>query len=85
MTGTDSKNRLRLARIAGDSVLNERILPKERLTSELVGVIAGQMRSIVGEMEAEWESNPASDELRGGFDLLRRYLDCLKKYRKEST
>jgi hypothetical protein len=85
MTGTGSKNRLRLAKIAGDSVLNEKILPKERLNSELVGVISGQMASIVGEMEGEWESNPASDELRGGFDLLRRYLDCLKKYRKEST
>jgi hypothetical protein len=85
MTGTGSKNRLRLARIAGDSVLNEKLLPKEKLTGELVGVIAGHMTSIVGEMEAEWESNPASDELRGGFDLLRRYLDCLKTYGKEST
>jgi hypothetical protein len=83
MTGTGSRNRLRLARIVGDSVLGEKILPKERLDSELVGVIAGQMTSIVGEMQVEWESNAASDELkRGGFDLLRRYLDCLKEYRK---
>jgi hypothetical protein len=80
MTGTGSKNRLRLARIAGDSVLNEKILPRETLDSELVAVIAGQMTSIVGEMAAEWESSPASDELREGFHLLRRYLDCLKKY-----
>jgi len=85
MTGTGSKNRLRLARIAGDSVLKEKILPKERLTSELVDVVAGQMKSIVGEMEAEWESNPGSDELGEGFRLLYRYLDCLKKYQKEST
>ena len=74
-----------MARIAGDSVLKEKILPKERLNRELVGVMAGQMKSIVGEMEAEWESNPGSDELREGFRLLHRYLDCLKKYRKEST
>ncbi len=84
MTGTDSKNRLRLARIAGDSVLNEKLLPKERLDSRLLGVIVGQMTNIVEEMAAEWESNPASDELREGFALLRRYLDCLKTYRKGS-
>ncbi len=85
MTGTGTRNRLRLARIAGDSVLNEKLLPKERLTGDLVGVIAVQMRSIVGEMESEWESNPASDELREGFGLLRRYLDCLKTYPKGSV
>ncbi len=84
MTGARSKNRLRLARIAGDSVLNEKILPKETLDSELVGVIAGQMTNIVAEMAAEWESNPASDKMREGLGLLRRYLDCLKTYRKGS-
>jgi len=84
MTGARSKNRLRLARIAGDSVLNEKILPKERLDSELVGVIAGQMTSSLGEMAAEWESNPASEELREGFGLLRRYLDWLKTNPKGS-
>ena len=85
MTGTGNKSRLRLVRIAGDSVLKEKILPKERLNRELVGVIAGQLKGIVEEMEAEWEVDPASDELREGFHLLDQYLDCLKRYRKSSV
>ena len=84
MTNTSGKD-LRLVRIAADSVLKEKVLPVKRLTKESVSVITGQLASIVGEMEALWESDPSSDELREGFRLLHAYLDCLKKYRKGSA
>jgi hypothetical protein len=85
MTRTGNKGRLRLVRIAGESVLKEKILPRERLNRELVGVIASQLKGLVEEMEAAWEVDPASDELREGFHLLDKYLECLKKYRKSSV
>jgi len=81
---TGARSGLRLARIAGESVLEEKLLPQGRLDAGLVGVVAGQMKSLVGEMEAERESNPGSDELREGFRLLRRYLDCLKTFRRRN-
>ena len=85
MTGTGSRERLRLVRIAADSVLKEKILTLRRITGEHVAVIAGQLKGLVEEMEAEWEIDPASDELRQGFHLLHQYLDCLKRYRKRSV
>jgi hypothetical protein len=69
-----------LVRIAGDSILRERILPGEKLDEGLVRTIAVQLENIVGEMEAEWENDPTSDELREGFRLLGHYVDCLRGY-----
>jgi hypothetical protein len=74
------KSRLRLVRLAGDSVLKEKILPREELNKDLVDIIAEQMTSIIEEMEAEWENNPDSGELREGFSLMTHYLECLVKY-----
>jgi hypothetical protein len=79
MTDTSGKG-LRLARIAADSILKEKILPKGRLTKESVGIIASQLANIAGAMETVWESDPSSDELKEGFRLLAAYLDCLKRY-----
>ncbi|OPY60842.1 MAG: hypothetical protein A4E57_04348 [Syntrophorhabdaceae bacterium PtaU1.Bin034] len=82
MKDAANKSRLRLARMVGDSILKEKILPMERLNRDAVAIIASQAKNILDEMEAEWEANSGSDELREGFHLLSRYLECLKKYRK---
>jgi hypothetical protein len=82
---TDGKGRLRPVRIAADGILGENILPKGRLTRESVGLIAGRLVSIAGEMEVEWGSDPASAESREAFRLLREYQDRQKKYRKGSV
>ena len=81
---TDNKGRLRLARIAGESVFEEKVLPGARLTNDLVGLIAAQAQGLVEEMEAEWRADPLSEELGEGFRLLTRYLDRLKKHRGKS-
>jgi hypothetical protein len=77
---TDNRNRLRLVRIAGDSVLTEKILPKERLKKESLGLIVAQMKSIIEAMQAEWESDPSSRELEDAFLLLRGYLHCINTH-----
>ena len=82
MESTDRKGGLRLARMAGESVLRERILPEERLDEGLVEAIGVQLKNIIEEMEAEWKSNPASDELREAFHLLKNYADCLGRIRQ---
>ena len=79
MAGTSGKG-LRLARIAAESILKEKVLPKGRLNKETIGIIASQLGNIVGEMETVWESDPSSDELKEAFRLLAAYLDCLKRY-----
>jgi hypothetical protein len=71
---------LRLARIAAESVLKEKIVPTEKLTKQKVGMIARQLKSIVTQMEKEWELNPSSAELGEAFLLLDDYLDHLAKY-----
>jgi len=80
METTDNKSRLRLVRIAGDSVLREKILPREKLNKDLVDLIALQLKGIIEEMEVEWENDPDSDELREGFHLLTDYVRCLGRY-----
>lgn len=80
MKSTDKGSGLRLARIAGDSVLREKVIAGGKLNKALVEVIAVQMKSIIGEMVAEWENDRSSDELREGFHLLDHYVDCLKVY-----
>jgi hypothetical protein len=80
METAERKSRLRLVRIAGDSVLREKVLPKKRLNKDTIDVIRLQMKGIIEEMEAEWENDPGSDELREGFHLLSHYVRCLEKY-----
>lgn len=75
---TSNKNGLRLARIAGDSVLSEKILPKEKLNKESLALIVAQMKNIIEAMQAEWEFDPSSRELEDAFLLLRGYLHCIK-------
>jgi hypothetical protein len=77
MQSTDKRSGLRLARMAGDSVLREKVLSARSLDRGLVGTIAVQLRSIIAEMEAEWRSDPASGELGEAFRLLGNYADCL--------
>jgi|WetSurSiteA1Bulk_404760.scaffolds.fasta_scaffold62682_2 hypothetical protein len=77
---TSNKNRLRLVRIAGDSVLKEKILPKERLNRESVAMMVAQMKSIIEAMQAEWELDPLSRELEDAFLLLRGYLHYIKTH-----
>ncbi len=79
MTDASGKD-LRLVRIAAESILKEKVLPRGRLTKETVGIIAGRLAGIVGAMEAVWESDPSSDELKEAFRLLAAYIDCLKRY-----
>jgi hypothetical protein len=71
---------LRLARIAAESVLKEKIAPAEKFNKQRVGMIARQLKSIVAQMEKEWELNPSSAELGEAFLLLDDYIDCLAKY-----
>jgi hypothetical protein len=80
MEARDNKSRLRLVRIAGDSVLQEKILQREKLSKDLIDVITLQLTNIVEEMEVEWENNPGSEELREGFHLLAHYVRCLGRY-----
>jgi hypothetical protein len=75
------KGSLRLARMAAESALKERVLPKHRLDGAEMNTIVRQLRSIVEKMQAEWENDPVSSELWEGFRLLLDYLDCLQNYR----
>ncbi len=78
MATTGNASRLRLVRIAGDSILKEKILPKPRLNKGLIDTIVNQMKGITEEMEAEWQHNPGSAELGEAFQLLGHYLECLR-------
>ncbi len=78
MATTGNTSRLRLVRIAGDSVLKEKILPKPRLNKGLIDIIVSQMKGITEEMETEWLNDPGSAELREAFHLLNNYLECLE-------
>jgi hypothetical protein len=80
METTGNKSNLRLVRIAGESVLREKILPQEELNGNLAGLVALQLKRIVQGMTSEWENDPGSNELREGFRLLADYLECLEKY-----
>ncbi len=82
MATTGNISRLRLVRIAGDSILKEKILPKQRLNKGLVNIIVSQMKGITEEMETEWLNDPGSGELREAFHLLGHYLECLEGYQK---
>lgn len=70
--------RLRLKRMAAESILREKILPKEGLDRETIAVVAEQLKGIVEAMEAEWADSPASGELKDAFRLLFDYIDCLE-------
>ncbi len=74
---SSGKSRLRLVRIVADSILREKIMPREIPDGETIALIAAQAKDIVEAMEAEWEADPASGELREAFHLLGSYLDRL--------
>ncbi len=78
MATTGNTSRLRLVRIAGDSILKEKILPKPRLDKGLIDMIVRQMKGITEEMETEWLNDPGSAELGEAFHLLNNYLECLE-------
>jgi hypothetical protein len=82
---TSNKSRLRLVRIAGDSILKEKIFPKERLDKQSVALIVAQLKSIVEAMQAEWELDPSSPEIEDAFLLLRSCLRCIKTYPLDIT
>ena len=74
------KGRLRLANLAADSALYEKILPKERIDTDAVTLIASQLQNIIDGMKTEWDADMDSTELRRSLDLLDRYVQCLRMY-----
>jgi hypothetical protein len=79
--GWDSeKGRLRLANLAGDTVLREEILSKETIDGDTVRLIACHLRHIIKEMKVEWDSDSDSHELRRSLDLIDAYVRCLEMY-----
>ena len=76
---------MRLQRMVAESILKERVLPKEGLDRATIALVAGQLKGIVEAMEAEWADNPASGELGEAFRLLFDYLDCLEEGPRRPT
>ena len=68
---------LRLANLAGDSVLSEITFPEAHIDETTVRLVGTQLQSVVEEMRREWDANPDSPELGRSFDLLIRYVQCL--------
>ncbi len=66
METTGNKSRLRSVRIAGESALKGKTVPKGRLTEDLVDLIASQVETIVEEMEANVEARSPSRGAGGG-------------------
>ena len=77
MKSIEPNNSLRLVRMAAESILRERILLKEHLDRSAMTLIAGQIEGLVRALQAEWETDSASGELREGFHLLSDYVSCL--------
>ncbi len=77
---TSETSGLRLARMAGESVLTERLLPKDRLDRGSVALVAAQMKRVIEAMRMEWKVNPSSGEITEAFDLVLGYLQCLEAY-----
>jgi hypothetical protein len=71
---------LRLANLAGASVLSEQILPRDLIDKTAVRLVASQLQGIIEEMKREWDVDPGSPELGRSFDLLFHYARCLKTY-----
>jgi hypothetical protein len=73
-----NRSRLRILRIAGESLLKEKILTKDRLDQESVALLGARLKDIAEAMKAEWETDPSSEQIGKALDLLGSYARCLE-------
>jgi hypothetical protein len=78
---TGRNNRLRLVKMAAESLLEEVDSSGGALDPAAVEAIVRRLKDMIEEMEAEWELNPTSNELKGGFRILLDYCEHLTKKR----
>lgn len=74
------EGRLRLANLATDAVLREKILSKELIDGDTVRLIALHLRRIIDQIKMEWDAGSDSPELRRSLDLIDSYVRCLEMY-----